>query len=304
MLTSMPSLKPQMLLQPNSKVPELSGWMAQSQQFATEWMVLCNTLVPSLSDCLVRSGSRSNPWPRSPSSGWSRCTPGPAELSALLPIQRDGVRSQRPADPICRRQRRPGPRGLSGIRRPYLNFIIDNNGVNGIIIQFEFNVDHLGGRNGCRSFAAVLSPQYPDMKSAFPLQKMQQNVAAWAKHYRENQPFPHIGIDDFFDESIIRNLVSDYPGEFDASWNRTFLDAGTYEEQKLGLNRLEAFPPSIQHFVNALNSRVFVEFLERLTGIDGLIPDPHLSGGGLHMIPRGGRLAVHADFNVHKKLRP
>jgi hypothetical protein len=130
-----------------------------------------------------------------------------------------------------------------------------------------------------------------------------QNVAAWAKQYRENQPFPHIGIDDFFDESIIRNLVSDYPGEFDASWNRTFLDAGTYEEQKLGLDRLEAFPPSIQHFVNALNSRVFVEFLERLTGIDGLIPDPHLSGGGLHMIPRGGRLGVHADFNTHKKLR-
>ncbi|UQR61028.1 2OG-Fe(II) oxygenase [Bradyrhizobium sp. C-145] len=147
-----------------------------------------------------------------------------------------------------------------------------------------------------------LRPQYPDMKSVLPLGKM-QNVAAWAKQYQENQPFPHIGIDDFFDDSIIRNLVSDYPGEFDASWNRTFLDAGTYEEQKLGLDRLEAFPPSIQHFVNALNSRVFVEFLERLTGIDGLIPDPHLFGGGLHMIPRGGRLGVHADFNTHEKLR-
>lgn len=147
-----------------------------------------------------------------------------------------------------------------------------------------------------------LSLQYPDMKSVLPLGKM-QNVAAWAKQYRENQPFPHIGIDDFFDDSIIRNLVSDFPGEFDASWNRTFLDAGTYEEQKLGLDRLEAFPPSIQHFVNALNSRVFVEFLERLTGIDGLIPDPHLFGGGLHMIPHGGRLGVHADFNTHEKLR-
>ncbi|TYO60757.1 2OG-Fe(II) oxygenase, partial [Bradyrhizobium hipponense] len=44
-------------------------------------------------------------------------------------------------------------------------------------------------------------------------------------------------------------------------------------------------------------------FLERLTGIEGLIPDPYLLGGGLHMIPRGGRLAIHADFNIHKKLR-
>lgn len=144
---------------------------------------------------------------------------------------------------------------------------------------------------------------YSDAKSLLPLLKMRREVDAWAKQYRENQPFPHIGIDGFFDDGLIRSLVAEYPGEFDASWNRTFLDSGTYEEQKLGLDRLEDFPPPIQHFVNALNSRVFVEFLERLTGIDGLIPDPHLVGGGLHMIPRGGRLAIHADFNVHKKLR-
>jgi hypothetical protein len=148
-----------------------------------------------------------------------------------------------------------------------------------------------------------LNAQYIDTKSLLPLQKIDRSVEAWARQYRENQPFPHIGIDDFFDEEIIRSLVSDYPGEFDASWNRTFLDSGTYEEQKLGLDRLEDFPPSIQQFVSALNSRIFIEFLERLTSIDGLIPDPYLVGGGLHMIPRGGRLAVHADFNIHKKLR-
>ena len=132
---------------------------------------------------------------------------------------------------------------------------------------------------------------------------MAENIATWSQQYQDNKPFPHIGIDKFFDDNIIRNLVADYPGEFDASWNRTFLDAGAYEEQKLGLDRMEDLPPSIQSFINALNSKPFLEFLERLTGIDGLIPDPYLYGGGLHMIPRGGRLAVHADFNVHEKLR-
>jgi hypothetical protein len=140
------------------------------------------------------------------------------------------------------------------------------------------------------------------VKSLLPLERMKRDVDGWARQYRENQPFPHIGIDDFFDDAIIRKLVSEFPGEYDASWNRTFLDAGTYEEQKLGLDRLEDFPPFIQHFVNALNSRVFVDFIERLTGIQGLIPDPYLSGGGMHMIPRGGRLAVHADFNTHKEM--
>jgi 2-oxoglutarate-Fe(II)-dependent oxygenase superfamily protein len=153
------------------------------------------------------------------------------------------------------------------------------------------------------SMPTSVSTERLDTKSFLPMEKMTRNIEAWAQQYRDNQPFPHIGIDDFFDENIIRRILSDYPGEFDASWNRTFLDSGTYEEQKLGLDRLEAFPPYIQHFINALNSRVFVEFIERLTGIDGLVPDPYLSGGGLHMIPRGGRLAIHADFNTHKELR-
>ena len=44
-------------------------------------------------------------------------------------------------------------------------------------------------------------------------------------------------------------------------------------------------------------------FLERLSGIEGLIADPHLDGGGLHQIERGGRLAVHADFSRNWKLQ-
>jgi hypothetical protein len=151
--------------------------------------------------------------------------------------------------------------------------------------------------------AATVDVEPLGVKSFLPLTKMAQHGDQWAQQYRNNQPFPHIGIDDFFDDSIIRKVVANYPGEFDASWDRRFLDAGSYEEQKLGLARMEDFPPYIQQFVNALNSRVFVEFLQKLTGIDGLIPDPYLSGGGLHMIPRGGRLAIHADFNTHKELR-
>jgi Rps23 Pro-64 3,4-dihydroxylase Tpa1-like proline 4-hydroxylase len=142
-----------------------------------------------------------------------------------------------------------------------------------------------------------------NIKSLLPLEKMQKNVAEWNRQYNNNQPYPHIGIDDFFDDRIIRDIVAHYPGEYDASWNRTYLDAGSYEEQKLSLDRQEDFPAYIQQFVGALNSRPFVAFLEQLSGIDGLIPDPYLTGGGLHMIPRGGRLAMHVDFNVHRKLR-
>jgi Rps23 Pro-64 3,4-dihydroxylase Tpa1-like proline 4-hydroxylase len=140
-----------------------------------------------------------------------------------------------------------------------------------------------------------------DMKSILPLQKMQQNIEQWAQQYRENEPYSHIGIDDFFDEALIRDLMSDYLDANDPAWKRASFDP-RYEEKKLSLDRLEDFPPRIRLFVETLNSRMFLEFLEQLTGIDGLIPDPYLTGGGLHMTPRGGRLGIHADFNVHQKL--
>jgi Rps23 Pro-64 3,4-dihydroxylase Tpa1-like proline 4-hydroxylase len=42
--------------------------------------------------------------------------------------------------------------------------------------------------------------------------------------------------------------------------------------------------------------------VETLTGKSGLIPDPHLRGGGMHQIKPGGKLDIHADFNWHPRL--
>lgn len=41
----------------------------------------------------------------------------------------------------------------------------------------------------------------------------------------------------------------------------------------------------------------FLDFLGALTGIEGLIPDPHFRGAGLSLTLPGGHLALHADFN-------
>jgi hypothetical protein len=60
--------------------------------------------------------------------------------------------------------------------------------------------------------------------------------------------------------------------------------------------------PATRHLLAEFNSAVFVDFLERLTDIPALIPDPHYFGGGLHQIRPGGYLKVHADFNRHDRL--
>ena len=63
--------------------------------------------------------------------------------------------------------------------------------------------------------------------------------------------------------------------------------------------RLQAYT---RRLLYALNSRPFLMFLEELTGIDGLIPDPYFTGGGIHVVANGGHLDIHADFYHHAKL--
>ena len=60
---------------------------------------------------------------------------------------------------------------------------------------------------------------------------------------------------------------------------------------------------NLRRFLAFLNSAPMLEFLEALTGIEGLIPDPYFGGAGPHQSSRGGFLKIHADFNWHPKLQ-
>jgi len=114
------------------------------------------------------------------------------------------------------------------------------------------------------------------------------------------EPFPHIVVDNLFPNEVLDAVLGEYPApEDDIEWQR--FNAPT--EIKLALADTAQMGPCTRHLLNELNGQVFIEFLEAVTGIAGLIPDPHLWGGGLHQIRRGGYLKVHADFNRHKRLK-
>ena len=74
------------------------------------------------------------------------------------------------------------------------------------------------------------------------------------------------------------------------------------QEVKLATDHSRVIPPFTRQVLDQFNSEVMIDFLQELTGIPGLIPDPHLWGGGLHQIERGGHLKVHSDFNWHEEL--
>ena len=120
------------------------------------------------------------------------------------------------------------------------------------------------------------------------------------EQFADGAPFPHVVIDNLFDPTILDAVVAEFPKPQDRTdWIRAKRDTSV----KLAMPHDWKLGPATRLFLNQLNCSAFVQFLERLTGIEGLIPDPHFEGGGIHQIERGGYLKVHADFNVHERLR-
>ncbi|MGQ0504166.1 MAG: 2OG-Fe(II) oxygenase [Myxococcaceae bacterium] len=120
---------------------------------------------------------------------------------------------------------------------------------------------------------------------------------AQRESYRKAKPYPHVVLDAFLGASTARELAAAFPSADHPDWKRR-----DYEEQSARLGQLqrnafEGVDGRLRHLLNELCGMAFIDFLETLTGIYGLIADPHFRGAGLHCTLRGGHLALHADFN-------
>jgi hypothetical protein len=120
-----------------------------------------------------------------------------------------------------------------------------------------------------------------------------------AETYRSGKPFSHIYFDDFLPAGAAEAALRDFPEPKQLDW----AEFNRPKERKLAFDAVEKLPRSVREVLYFLNSRPMVQFLEILTGVDGVIPDPYYVGGGLHQIKPGGNLEVHVDFNRHSKFK-
>jgi Rps23 Pro-64 3,4-dihydroxylase Tpa1-like proline 4-hydroxylase len=118
-------------------------------------------------------------------------------------------------------------------------------------------------------------------------------------HYTQAEPFPHIVIDNFLQEDVIASIRAHFPVE--PTNNEMIYERGYKGQLKRQISPNEC-TPYLKSVFNTFNSAPMLQFLEKLTGIQGLIPDPYFSGGGLHETKSGGFLGVHSDFRLNKKL--
>lgn len=118
-------------------------------------------------------------------------------------------------------------------------------------------------------------------------------VKIYSELFCNAKPFPHIVIDDFLVAESTDELLS----EFDDvdNWNHYV----HFNERKMATMHFENFGNGTQRVINELSSPAFLNFLSGVSGVDHLIADPSLDGGGLHQIKAGGFLNVHADYQSH-----
>jgi hypothetical protein len=121
------------------------------------------------------------------------------------------------------------------------------------------------------------------------------DVASLRNEYAAAEPFPHIVLDGALDEAVFAAAVAEFPVLETDGWTG-YLHVN---EAKFGNTKPETWGCTLQRVAKALTAPPFVSFLEQLTGIDGLLPDRTMDGGGLHQTLAGGHLNVHTDFTAH-----
>jgi Rps23 Pro-64 3,4-dihydroxylase Tpa1-like proline 4-hydroxylase len=129
--------------------------------------------------------------------------------------------------------------------------------------------------------------------------RLNADPAALREQYVNARPFPHIVLDNLFPNEILEEVLDDFPRPDEIAWRK--FDNNT--EKKLGYWHENALRPRIQLFLYEMNSAPLLQFLEALTGIEGLVSDPYYGGAGPHQIEPGGFLKVHVDFNWHPLLK-
>lgn len=113
------------------------------------------------------------------------------------------------------------------------------------------------------------------------------------------EPFPHIVLDDFLPADVISAALEHFPAERVGSDHLFEIGYAGHNKRQIPPEDCDPVARRLFHF---FNSQPFLQFLEGLTAIPALLPDPYFVGGGYHETGHGGKLGIHADFRINEQL--
>ncbi len=125
--------------------------------------------------------------------------------------------------------------------------------------------------------------------------RLTADLPALAAAYAAAEPFPHVVLDDVLTPATFDAAADEFPEIRDPFW-KGYLHVN---ETKYANTAPDTWGATLNAVAKEFCSPQFVDFLGQLTGIEGLMPDWAMDGGGLHQTLRGGHLNIHADFTTH-----
>lgn len=118
--------------------------------------------------------------------------------------------------------------------------------------------------------------------------------------FLSNQPFNHLVIDNFFDSNELDKVVDEILNIPDFVWHLGQHDPESYVQQKKSsIDKREYMTSLTKKVIDKLSSQEMLDLITDIAGIENIENDKELIGGGVHRTIRGGKLSVHADFNIH-----
>lgn len=116
--------------------------------------------------------------------------------------------------------------------------------------------------------------------------------------HRYKVPVPYTIIDNFLPEEIFNEIVNDIKNISD-NYYTVFSNDTSYRKECR--NFVEA--PLLQSLSHGFHSSNFIKWIESISSVEKLIPDPHLRGAGLARVPTNNTLGLHTDFNWNDQLQ-
>ena len=112
-------------------------------------------------------------------------------------------------------------------------------------------------------------------------------------------PFPHVVIDDFLTPAFADRLLATFPP---FARGNAVGDGGN-QGGKSVFEPIVRLGGAYAELDRLIQSRAWLEWLGRATGISGLLYDPWYLGGGTHENRESQGLDPHIDFNYHPSER-
>lgn len=109
----------------------------------------------------------------------------------------------------------------------------------------------------------------------------------------DSMPFRHICIDGMWNENFLSDVADEVENISDWEGEKNFYGSMKKRWQS-DWNKL---PNNTVNFLSLLSQPLILNIIEFITGEQKLIPDPYLTGGGVHSTGENGFLKLHADFN-------